>query len=82
MPTATECEALKKRLRELECAYDRAIAGNAEIRIEDTGTGSVTYQAPDLAKLWARIEQLRVRVAECDGSTMAARRAIPIVYGQ
>lgn len=72
----------KAKVCELQQVYDRAIAGETEIRIDDSSTGSVYYKNPDPAALLRRIQALQAEIAREEGnsSSAALRRAVPIGF--
>ena len=75
-----DIETLRTRLAEAKEAYHQLMIGAKEVSINVGNFGSVTYNQTSRATLEAYIANLKVKLAEAEGSPVLKRKIIKVNF--
>ena len=73
-------ETIKTRLAEAEEAYHKLLIGAKEVSVNVGNFGAVTYNQTSRTALEAYIADLKVQLAEAEGTPVLKRKIIKIVF--
>lgn len=77
---ALDKETIKTRLAEAEEAYHKLLIGAKEVSVNVSNFGSVTYNQTSRASLEAYIADLKVQLAEAEGTPILKRKIIKVSF--
>ena len=77
---ALDKETIKTRLAEAEESYHKLLIGAKEVTVNVGNFGSVTYNHTSRTALEAYIADLKVQLAEAEGTPVLKRKIIKIVF--
>ena len=77
---ALDKEIIKTRLVEAEEAYHKLLIGAKEVSVNVGNFGAVTYNQTSRTALEAYIADLKVQLAEAEGSPVLKRKIIKVLF--